>query len=541
MPSLAKGQDTMLVLREWMRRTSDRINIFDAAICLGLFAALFWANLRHFAYTWSTDENYSHGFLVPLISLYFAREAAKRGPLPLRSGVKLGVALVLIAIFGKLATVLVPVGIVADVSLLLGLAGLCSLLAGRVALRRFAFALFFLAFMVPLPVALYSTIASPLQIMVSRVASDLLNAAGIPVLCQGNMMTLPGGLNMFVAEACSGMRQLTGFIALTAVFAYLSRRPVWFRVIIVASSIPIAMTANVIRVMLTACIMYYINPSFASGSFHTIEGLLMMCLGLALLGGEYWVLSQMTPPVGTPDDQNAADVPVAVGPSRTLGIPGRVILAGSLLTTGLAVEAAVERASETSRPDLRRPLDTLPKEIGGWIGVDKPVEESVIAQAQATEYINRVYEDPAHPGRQFTVWMNYSKEGLNLRHSPKICLPGQGYTKVESQCRTMQVKMPDGASMPMTRLAYARGELVQRVGFWYYIFGEGSLEHFVRTLPITSRSSHGRTTRGSGLTIEVFCPGEFDPDGDTLRSFAAALLEALEPILPDDRAQYFIP
>ena len=67
------------------------------------------------------------------------------------------------------------------------------------------------------------------------------------------------------------------------------------------------------------------------------------------------------------------------------------------------------------------------------------------------------------------------------------------------------------------------------------------LENFVRRLPITSRSSHGRTTRGSSMTVEVFYPGDDDPDGEALRSFAQALLIALEPILPLDRAEYHVP
>jgi hypothetical protein len=100
---------------------------------------------------------------------------------------------------------------------------------------------------------------------------------------------------------------------------------------------------------------------------------------------------------------------------------------------------------------------------------------------------------------------------------------------------------PEGEDVPVMRLGYAQGELVQIVGFWYYIFGEGRLEQYVRGLPITSRSSHGRTTRGSGLTVEVFCPGTTDPDGGALRDFAARLLAALDPVLPAERAQYFIP
>ncbi len=140
-----------------------------------------------------------------------------------------------------------------------------------------------------------------------------------------------------------------------------------------------------------------------------------------------------------------------------------------------------------------------------------------------------------------SLWINYSKHGLNLRHSPEVCLPSGGWTKVESQCRIVEVDRPGDNPLVLTRLGYSQGELVQGIGFWYYIFGEGSVERYVRQLPITSRSSHGRTTRGSGLTVEVFCPGEFDPDGEALQDFAKSLLSALEPILPDNRAEYFVP
>ena len=88
--------------------------------------------------------------------------------------------------------------------------------------------------MVPLPVALYSMIANPLQLLVSQVATSMLNVIGIPVALRGNMITLPGDIQLFVAEACSGMRQLTGFLALTTAWAYLSARPAWNRALLVA-------------------------------------------------------------------------------------------------------------------------------------------------------------------------------------------------------------------------------------------------------------------------------------------------------------------
>ena len=193
----------------------------------------------------------------------------------------------------KLATVIVVVGTLGDLALLLAITGLCLLVFGSEITRRHAFPIAFLIFMIPWPVSLYARIASPLQLTVSQIASQLMNATGVPVLTEGNLMTLPGGVQMFVAEACSGMRQLTGFLALTAAVAYLVSRPAWYRVALMLSSVPIAMTANVARVVLTGYIMYYLNPKFATGAFHTIEGLLMLGFGLGLLRVGCWFLDQI--------------------------------------------------------------------------------------------------------------------------------------------------------------------------------------------------------------------------------------------------------
>ena len=288
----ARPPDPALFQEAWAH-AETRPALLGAAGCLALLALIFWPSLRHFAYVWATDANYSHGFLVPLLSLYFAREAARRDPTPLCGGVGTGVTLLILALAGRLATILVPVPFVGDVAFLLGLAGVCALMAGTNALRRYGFALAFLVFMIPLPIALYTMIASPLQILVSRIAAAILNGLGLPVLCEGTMITLPGEVRMFVAEACSGMRQLTGFLALTTAVAYLTPRPSWFRGVLVASAIPIALTANVARVTLTGWIMSH-DPRYASGTYHTLEGLLMMGFGLALLRAECWALDRLS-------------------------------------------------------------------------------------------------------------------------------------------------------------------------------------------------------------------------------------------------------
>ncbi|MGZ3334748.1 MAG: EpsI family protein [Isosphaeraceae bacterium] len=208
---------------------------------------------------------------------------------------------------------------------------------------------------------------------------------------------------------------------------------------------------------------------------------------------------------------------------------------------GLAAQGELKSLNQTERPSLRRDLESIPLELGDWVGQKEDVAPNIVERAQTTAYLNRVYESRTQPGLRLTLWINYSEKGTNLRHTPEICLPSGGWTKIESQTKVLNVLAPNDKVVRITRLGYGRGELVEQVGFWYYIFGEGKLENFVRQLPITSRSSHGQTTRGSSMTVEIFYPGERDPDGDALRDFAQALLIALEPVLPHDRAKYYVP
>ncbi len=263
------------------------------AVCLAIFTAAFMDNLVHFVHVWTTDENYSHGFLVPLISLYFAVQAARRGPIPIQGGMIIGSCLLICAMILRLITIPLPIPFLGDVAFLAGALGGFTLVMGRRALARYWFPILFLGFMIPLPIALYSRIASPLQLLASQAAATVMNATGVPVLCEGNHMTLPGGVQLFVAEACSGMRQLTGFLALTTAMAYLTLRPLWQRLAVMASALPIALSANIARVVLTGYIMHYCNARYASGAFHTIEGLLMMGFGLAMLSAFCWLLDQI--------------------------------------------------------------------------------------------------------------------------------------------------------------------------------------------------------------------------------------------------------
>jgi Protein of unknown function (DUF3485) len=219
----------------------------------------------------------------------------------------------------------------------------------------------------------------------------------------------------------------------------------------------------------------------------------------------------------------------------------RAALCLGLLTAGVGAQAALEHLSKIERPPLRLSLETLPMALEGWSGKSEAIDPDILERSQATECLSRTYTNPKFPGVPLSLWINYSLQGNNMRHSPKICLPSHGSIEVESLTKVMAIPGPDGKDVPVSRLGYGEGELVQGVGFWYYIYGEGKIERWVRGLPITSRSSHGRTTRGSGLTVEVFWMSEADPDSLAFRDFAKALLAGLDPIMPTDRAGYYVP
>jgi hypothetical protein len=219
----------------------------------------------------------------------------------------------------------------------------------------------------------------------------------------------------------------------------------------------------------------------------------------------------------------------------------RIVTGISVVVIGLAAQIVLEAACGLERPPLARPLSGLPMRLGDWVGTEYAMSPEVLTESDATEYVSRVYESRRYPGLSLKLWVNYSVLGKNLRHTPETCLPAGGWTKNESQTRVLEIPAGAGPPSRISRLGYSQGELVGHLGFWYYIFGEGRLENYVRSLPITSQSSYGRVTRGSSMTVEIFYPGDRDPDGEGLRDFAGELIRSLEPILPQPRANYFLP
>jgi exosortase len=177
----------------------------------------------------------------------------------------------------------------------LTICGLHLLLLGRQVTRILAFPLLFLFMMVPLPQSLVNVVAFPLQLIAAKFAVGSLHLLHVPVLLEGNILHLAGGTQLFVHEACSGLRSLMALGTLGVVFAYFFRKNWIERAIIVLSAIPIAILVNAFRVAVTGFLSHQYGPSFAEGAIHETEGFVTFGLAMGLLMFEAWLLSQFWP------------------------------------------------------------------------------------------------------------------------------------------------------------------------------------------------------------------------------------------------------
>jgi exosortase len=230
---------------------------------------------------WNHDPDMGHGFFVPLIAGFLVwqrrEDLAAVKPEPNMWGLAL-------VIFGSLQLLLGTLGaelFTARLSFVVSLIGVVWFLGGTVMLKKLAFPLFLLFFMIPIPAIIYSTLTLKLQIFASKLADYALTVLSIPVYREGNILELPNQ-RLSVVEACSGIRSLLSLTFLSLVYGYFFEKKTWMRVLLFLSTIPIAIIANASRVTITG-IMTQVNPKLAEGFFHEAEGWVIFMVALAML------------------------------------------------------------------------------------------------------------------------------------------------------------------------------------------------------------------------------------------------------------------
>ncbi len=259
------------------------------AVLLASFVLLYRGVILKLVNDWATDDNYSHGFLIVPIALYFAWERRERLLALRREPSLVGLAIVLasigLLIVGNLGAEL----FLMRISILGVLAGGIVFVLGWPSLRVLAFPLGFLILMVPLPAIIFNQIALPLQLFASRAGEFVLTLLHIPVLREGNVIVL-AHTTLEVAEACSGIRSLVSLITLGVVYGYFSDPRFSVRFLIVCSTIPVAIIANGLRVAGTGVAAHYFGPAAAEGFFHTFSGWVVFIVAFVAVFGVRGVL-----------------------------------------------------------------------------------------------------------------------------------------------------------------------------------------------------------------------------------------------------------
>ena len=276
-------------------------NYVKILIIGGLLCYFFRSELRMLVQDWLADSSWSHGFLIPLFSLYLINQH-KREILTLQTRPNyLGLFFLVFGILFYFFNLVSPSGYAyfRSLSILATLGAVVLFLGGWRLVKYTWLPIAFLIFAVPLPRRYYVSLTTPMQKLSATVAGALLDLVGgmqttvngvvIDVVYKGQR--LEPSLN--VAEACSGMRLLMAFLALGVAMAYLHYRPLWQRFVLLASTIPIAIFCNFVRVTVTGFIFVLIHPRYTQGIYHDMLGIAMLPLAFALYGFLAWFMSSL--------------------------------------------------------------------------------------------------------------------------------------------------------------------------------------------------------------------------------------------------------
>jgi len=252
------------------------------AIILACLAVLYSRVVQGLVSDWINLPDFSHGFLIPIVSFYFVYERRKQfsvlSPSSNWAGLGLIIFGILLLLLGNLATEYFTMRF----SMLVVFGGAILFLLGNDFFKTLLFPIIFLIFMIPIPSILMDRITFPMQLFASKVAANTLYLIGIPVLREGNVMLL-ANTSLEVAEACSGIRSLISLLALSIVFAYLSQKETWKRILLVLSTFPIAIIANAARVSGTGILAHYYGDSVAQGFFHGFSGWILFVVAFVCL------------------------------------------------------------------------------------------------------------------------------------------------------------------------------------------------------------------------------------------------------------------
>ena len=289
------GKDALKVCDTEKTRHNSCVLLLAVMVPLAIMLWSYWPVITNLFNSWQNNEDYSAGQLVPLIALFLLwRERKLLRDCPLVPCWWAGIALLLLAeavrTYGLMSRAHPSIE---QYAIVLMIPGLILLVGGWRVFKALSWILLILFLMVPLPGRVHNLISGPLQTIATTGSVFLLEAFGVHVSQQGNVILLNEKIPMAVAEACSGLRMMTAFVIVAAFMAYMVKRSRLKKTILLLSSIPVAVMCNIIRLCVTALLFMIASTETAEKFFHDFAGLVMMPVAVLLMFAELWLLDKI--------------------------------------------------------------------------------------------------------------------------------------------------------------------------------------------------------------------------------------------------------
>ncbi|MCW8831675.1 MAG: VPLPA-CTERM-specific exosortase XrtD [Gammaproteobacteria bacterium] len=504
-------------------------------VLLSLSWFLFEQGILEMIKSWEREE-YSHGYLIPMISIFLVwqkKDVLEKIPF---TGSWYGVMIVLLGVvlygIGTLSAVIdiVAYGFVVTVM------GVCLAFMGYSAFKIIFMPLAILLFMVPLPGFLYQTLSNELQLISSMIGVWFIRLFDISVFLEGNIIDL-GVYKLQVVEACSGLRYLFPFMTLGFIAAYFFKVDLWKRILIFFSTIPITILMNSLRIGIIGVTVEYWGVKMAEGILHDFEGWFMFMVCMAVLILEVSILTKIgkdSRPLVQVFGLELPDSSPADNFRTERLVPNQFIIIFMIIVT-----VSVSMYMLPERVDLipdRKNFYSFPKKFDHWIGNNTKMDQKVLDSLNLDDYI---MSDYLGNKRQDLVnlYIGYyaTQRADKVPHSPKACIPGGGWLITNASEILLNGLHVGDTPLSVNRMVIEKSGSKKLVYYWLQQRGRVVTNQWAVKLYLLLDSIYKSRTDGALVRfITPIHPGEDLTDGDKrLTLFASELVGILPEYVPE--------
>ena len=514
---------------------SSKLFLGFSALLATVLLGYLYADSLAFLYRQWGSEDYSHGMFVPLISLFLIWQARHRIAAVGVKNTWWGLTVISAGLFlywiGEFATLFV----LQHVSLWMVIVGLVIALIGVRGARVIAFPLSYLLTSIPLPVFLYASLSSQLQLWSSALGVGCLQLVGVTAFREGNVIDL-GPIQLQVVEACSGIRYLLPLTSLALLCAYLFKDRMWKRVLLVLSSIPISVLVNGFRIGMIGVLVEWYGQGAGEGFYHLFEGWVLFMASLGLLILEMWVLAR----IGTMGDRSSflsrftwTDRSPSTSALASTSLPAAYLCSVALLIpVAFASTFMVEREEV---PPPRALFVDFPMKLDGWLGTSLTLEQQYIDALRFDDYVLADYRfGDGQPVNLYAAYYRSQRKGQSA-HSPRSCLPGGGWEISSIHGMDLPASTTMLRSLHVNRALIQKDSQKQIVLYWFKQRDRIlSNEYLVKIYLFWDAVSRGRTDGALVRIASLVGPGETEDIVDQrLRRFVATIDPELTRYVPD--------